>query len=90
MTQQARVSDGGTVVIPADIRRELGIRQGDWLTVDRNDDGAIVLKTHDQVQREVEQVFRAMRDKALPGGSVVDELIAERRAEAQREAKERG
>ena len=38
MTYHAKVIAGGKIVIPADLRRELGIRDGDTLVVDRTDD----------------------------------------------------
>jgi AbrB family looped-hinge helix DNA binding protein len=43
MTQQAKVIDGGKVVIPANIRRELDIKRGDSLVVERDAAGAIIL-----------------------------------------------
>jgi AbrB family looped-hinge helix DNA binding protein len=87
MTQQAKVIDGGKVVIPANIRRELDIKRGDSLVVERDAAGAIILKTYAQVSREAQQRFRDMRGADGAGSSsVVDELIADRRDEARREA----
>jgi len=87
MTQQAKVIDGGKVVIPANIRRELDIKRGDSLVVERDAAGAIILKTYAQVAREAQQRFRDMRGGDGAGSSsVVDELIADRRDEARREA----
>ena len=89
MTQQAKVIDGGKVVIPADVRSELDIKQGDSRFVERDMKGAIVLKTYAQVCREVPQRSRDMRRAGgAAGSSVVDELIADRREEARREAAE--
>ena len=84
MTYQAKVISGGKLVIPADLRRELGIETGDSLIVDRDSEGHIVLKTRAQLVREVQSTFRALRGDDT-GGSVVDELLAERREEARRE-----
>ncbi len=83
MSHHAKLIKGGKVVIPADLRREFGFEDGDTLVFERGDAG-LIIKTYAQVVREVQAEFRA-----LPGGqtgSVVDELIAERRAEAAREA----
>lgn len=83
MSHHAKLIKGGKVVIPADLRREFGFKEGDTLVFERGPDG-LVIKTYEQVVREVQAVFRA-----LPGaqtGSMVDELIAERRAEAAQEA----
>ncbi len=41
MTYHAKVIAGGKVVIPADIRRELGIKDGDSLVIDRDAKGAV-------------------------------------------------
>lgn len=86
MTYQAKVIAGGKVVIPADLRRELGIKDGDSLIVERDPAGGIVLKTYAQVVRDVQARFRELRsDLAITDGSVVDELLAERHEQAQRE-----
>ena len=84
MTYQAKVITGGKLVIPADLRRELGIETGDLLVVDRDGAGHIVLKTREQIVREVQTAFRALRGTPV-GGSVVDELLAERQEEARRD-----
>lgn len=82
MSYHAKMIKGGKIVIPAELRRELGFKDGDTLVVERVDNGA-VLKTYEQVVREVQAEFKAMLgDRSR---SMVDELIAERRAEAARE-----
>lgn len=82
MTYHARMIKGGKVVIPAELRRELGLAEGDTLVFERDGD-KVVLKTYEQVVREVQSVFRGMLGENTR--SMVDELIAERRAEAIRE-----
>ncbi|MBB6504707.1 AbrB family looped-hinge helix DNA binding protein [Sphingomonas endophytica] len=82
MTYLAKVIAGGKVVIPAGWRRELGIKDGDSVIFDRDDAGAILVKTHEQVVREVQALFRPFGD---PASSIVDELIKERREEQRRE-----
>lgn len=86
MTYHAKVIAGGKVVIPADIRRELGIKDGDSLVIDRDAAGAVVLRTREQVVHDVRQSFRSMREDIAPHGSVVAELLEDRAAEARREA----
>jgi AbrB family transcriptional regulator, stage V sporulation protein T len=86
MSYQAKVIKGGKVVIPAELRRELGFKDGDTLVVERVGNSA-VFKTYEQVVREVQAEV-----KRLIGpyeGSIVDELIAERRAEAAAEDRKR-
>ncbi|HEX8554036.1 MAG TPA: AbrB/MazE/SpoVT family DNA-binding domain-containing protein [Sphingomonas sp.] len=85
MTYLAKVIAGGKVVIPAEIRRELGIKDGDSLVVERDATGAMVLKTYAQVAAEVRAEFRRLRGADVGGPSIVDELIADRREEARRE-----
>jgi AbrB family transcriptional regulator (stage V sporulation protein T) len=84
MTYHAKVIAGGKLVIPAELRRELGIEPGDSLTVDRDEAGHIVLKTRAQVVQEVQSTFRALRGPAAQG-SIVDELLAERQEQARLE-----
>ena len=86
MTYHAKVIAGGKLVIPAELRRELGIEPGDSLTVDRDEAGHIVLKTRAQVVQEVQSTFRALRGPVAEGeGSIVDELLAERQEQGRLE-----
>lgn len=82
MSHHAKLIKGGKVVIPADLRREFGFTEGDTLVFERGA-GGLVIKTYAQVVREVQAEFKAI----LGGhsGSMVDDLIAERRAEAAAE-----
>ena len=77
----AKVIAGGKIVIPAELRREFGIKDGDMLVLDHGSDGSIAIKTHSQIIREGQAEFRA----ALKQPFTVDEFIAEKRAEAERE-----
>lgn len=73
----------GRVVIPAQIRRELGIEPGDTI-VAFVEDGRLVLQTRDQVERDLHAMFaRVPRDVSL-----AEQLLAERREEARRETAE--
>jgi bifunctional DNA-binding transcriptional regulator/antitoxin component of YhaV-PrlF toxin-antitoxin module len=72
------MSSGGRLVIPADMRRELGLNEG----------VAVVLKIHDaaltiQTKSVAMAKAKALISKYVPAGiSLADELIAERRDEA--------
>ena len=46
MTYHAKVIAGGKIVIPADLRRELGIKDGDSVVLER-EDGGITLRRDD-------------------------------------------
>jgi AbrB family looped-hinge helix DNA binding protein len=76
-----RVSDGRRVVLPAEACKQLGIEVGDTVIVDVAE-GKVQLHSFDTTLAE----FRALlASKVPPGVSLVDELLAERRAEAARE-----
>jgi len=78
---QMTLDDRGRVVIPQAIRDAQGLKAGDRLMV--FDDGqGITLMTLEQLEAKVVADWRAYP------GSPVDELIAERHAEAQRDLKE--
>ncbi len=69
----------GRVVIPAGIRRELGIEEGSEL-VALVEGEAVVLVPRSAIKTRLRSMFAAAE------GSMRDELIAERRAEAARDA----
>jgi AbrB family transcriptional regulator, stage V sporulation protein T len=82
MSYHAKLIKGGKIVIPAELRRELGFKEGDSLVIEREGNCAVV-KTYEQVVREVQaEVKRLIRPYK---GSLVEELIAERRTEAAAE-----
>lgn len=70
------------VKIPAALRRALGIEPGDRL-IARAEDDRLILERREAVVRRLRGRFREVA--ASGRGSVADELIAERRAEARRE-----
>ena len=85
MTYHAKVIAGGKIVIPAELRRELGIKDGDSVVIERDEHGQLILKSYSQVVKEVQAAFRAMRKPGIDYRGAIDELIAERRAEADAE-----
>ncbi len=80
MTYSAKVIKGGKIVIPAELRRELGFADGDRLVLEREGE-TLVVKSYRQVVREVQQAFKTLVKEPF----TVDDFIAERRAEAERE-----
>jgi len=74
------------VVIPAEMRRTLEIQPGETLMAHVEDD-RLVLERREQI---LERLRGELRGTTPAGTSMVDELIAERRAEARREAAEHG
>jgi len=78
---QVKVSEGGRVVIPAELRQKYRIEIGDtllWV----EDGGALRLSSRRDGIRRAQQIVAKYK---RPGVSVVDELIADRRLEAERE-----
>jgi AbrB family looped-hinge helix DNA binding protein len=76
-----RVSSNGRVVIPAKFRRALGIKDGDEVVIIL-DEGAIRISTRLQQLRRAQELVKRHVE---PGRSLADELIAERRSEADSE-----
>jgi AbrB family looped-hinge helix DNA binding protein len=81
---KVRVDTAGRVVIPAELRQKLGIEPGQELTL-AEDALGIHLQTYAQAVHAAQEAFAPYR---IPGHSVVDELIGERREEARRESGE--
>jgi AbrB family looped-hinge helix DNA binding protein len=81
VTRSVKVGPKGRVVIPAWARDELGIAEGDELCVIVEGSG-VRLMSRDAVLDELQAMF------ADHPGSMVAELLAERRAEAARDAAE--
>lgn len=66
----------GRVVIPADIRRDMGIGEGDRLSVERDGERLVLVPQLGEIAR-IRGMFRHLGD-----GHVVADLIADRRREA--------
>lgn len=75
---RTKVTQGGRIVIPAEMRRRLGIEIGDDVSV-VVDNGSLRIRTQRESIKRAQELVR----KFVPEGvSLVDELIAERRREA--------
>lgn len=80
-TIRGKVSGAGRVVLPAELRKEFGIKDGSEVLFSRTPHG-IEIKTLDQAVKEAQEFCSRF---AKPDVSLVDELIRERREEAARE-----
>lgn len=78
---QMKVSDGGRVVIPAEIRQSMGLKEGDVVLWEMRD-GVATLTTR---LLQLRQAQALVRQFVPEGVSLADELIAERRAENARD-----
>ena len=79
---QIVVGDRGRLVLPARVRKDLGIEKGTRLHVTVEDDGSLNLRPYAAIAEASKGMFAHL---APEGVSMVDELIAERREEARRE-----
>jgi AbrB family looped-hinge helix DNA binding protein len=70
------VGDRGRIVVPAEVRERANLREGTPLMMIESPDG-LVLLTREQLKA------RVRRD--LAGLNLVDELLADRRAQAEAE-----
>ncbi len=71
MTYHAKVIAGGKVVIPADLRRELGIKDGDSVVIER-DAGGLTLR-RDDPDAALMRLREGLKDYS------VDQFLRERR-----------
>jgi AbrB family looped-hinge helix DNA binding protein len=76
-----RINENGRVVIPASFRKRLGIRVGDEVVLQIEDDELRITT----LKRNIERAQRLVRKHVKQGTSLVDELIAERREAAGNE-----
>jgi len=78
---KGRIVSGGRLQLPADVRKELGLADGDDVRMEVVDGELRVRSFKAAIQR-----VRAIVRQYVPEGlSLADELISDRRAEAARE-----
>jgi len=80
-TKEIQIGRQGRLVVPAKLRRELGMESGGRLLI-RVENGALILEPRQVVERRLRERFR----RVDPQVSIAESLIADRRAEAEREA----
>ncbi len=81
---RVKVSEKGRVVLPIQFREAVGIKVGDVVNLELVDNELRI----STFSSRLEKARARLRRLAPQGVSVVDELIAERRAEAKREEDE--
>jgi AbrB family looped-hinge helix DNA binding protein len=79
-TFPVQLQDRGRLVLPAEIRKRLSLREGDELVITMEPDTSLRLTSVRQVLREIRGLYKARAGNR----SLSDELIAERRAEVRR------
>lgn len=81
MSRSVTMASNGRLVIPASVRAELGLEEGGHLIL-RVQDGTIVLEP---MAAAIARVQAMVRQYIPEGVSLVDELSADRRREAELE-----
>jgi AbrB family looped-hinge helix DNA binding protein len=84
MTETVILGESGRIVLPAAIRKEFGMEPGERLTV-TVESGEIKILTR---KMALESIRAGIIKKRGSLKGILDEFIAERHAEAAREAKE--
>ena len=79
------VTDRGRLVLPAEVRKRLKIRNGDRVAVSVEEDGTIEIETLDVAIRKMRGMFKHLAPK---DHFASDDLIAERRRQARMEDRE--
>jgi AbrB family looped-hinge helix DNA binding protein len=83
----AQLEKSGRILIPAPVRRKLGLREGSLIIVKVNEKGGLDVESRSQALARVQSKLR----KYIPEGALVsDQLIADRRSEAARENRKSG
>lgn len=77
---RVRIGNQGRLVVPAELRRELGVETEDILVGWIDENGRLVFQRRDDIEKEIWAMMEGIEV------SLADELIAERRHEAAREA----
>jgi bifunctional DNA-binding transcriptional regulator/antitoxin component of YhaV-PrlF toxin-antitoxin module len=83
MNAYIKMAENGRLVLPATLRSEVGLPAGGEFLA-RVENGVVILEPHKVALERVRNLVRR-HAPAENGRSVVDELIAERHAEAARE-----
>lgn len=78
--RRVKVTEDGSIVIPAEYRQALGFHVGDEVILSLEDGSLRVFTLNRAIKRAQELVRRYIPE----GRSLSDELIAERRAESQK------
>lgn len=78
---RTKVTQGGRIVIPAEMRKKLGIEIGEDVNLSMEND-SLNISTSENALRRLQKTAQTVAKGKI---SVVDELIADRRREAKNE-----
>lgn len=66
-----RIQEKGQVTLPADVRRKLGLKKGDLVSVAETEDGILITPQEVMANKLLDQIGDALRERGL----TLDELI---------------
>jgi AbrB family looped-hinge helix DNA binding protein len=78
----ARIGPRGRIVLPAELRKRRGWREGEELRFVEEDDGTVSVFSKEEALDRLMGIYAHL---VPPGVSIVDQFIADRHAEAARE-----
>jgi AbrB family looped-hinge helix DNA binding protein len=78
---QVRLGPQGRLVVPVELRRELGLEEGTEMAI-RSDGRRLILEPRAEILRRLRRRFSKVPD----GINLANELTADRREEARRES----
>ncbi|WP_431861164.1 AbrB/MazE/SpoVT family DNA-binding domain-containing protein [Azospirillum sp.] len=81
---RVRIDEQGHLALPVQHRQALGLKPGDEVTISVEDHALRIARTL-TAQAGIAEARRIVRQYDQGSGSPVDDLIAQRRAEARRE-----
>lgn len=82
-TYEVPMQESGRVILPSDLRKTLGLTKGDRVLIEA--DGDVVVLTTEKLRRRRARAMVAQY--VSPSDNVVDEFLAEKRVEADREVR---
>jgi AbrB family looped-hinge helix DNA binding protein len=82
LAQSVKIIEGGKLVIPAAMRRAMGIARGDTVVVELLSDGELRVRPLASAIREAQEI---VRKSISPDRRLADELMRERKRDAVRE-----
>ena len=81
MIVRTKVTQGGRIVIPAEMRKRLGIKVGESVNLEENGTSMTISSSLSALRRLQDSLAGTLPE----GKSIVDELLEDRRKEAENE-----
>lgn len=72
-----RIDDLGRIVIPKEIRRSLGIKEGDPLEVFTTRDGEVILKPYQEDSKVIDNFIEAFKEMDIIAKKAIVKILVE-------------